>query len=196
MKNCGRNNIVGKIYQKLKIREKPNNNHFLTFIIVIILLIIKGSLFMKWIDQNYFDAVDKNSIKHAGVISKITGSIITVSLEGNMNCEACNAKAACGVSESNSKDINVASTGKAFQLNEGVDVVLQKEIGLKAVFWAYIFPFILVIVVLIFSSIFLKEWIAGLLSLFVLIPYYITLHFFNNSFEKTFKISILKSKER
>ena len=177
--------------------KNPNNSHFLVFFLVITLLrIIYGSLFMKRLDQNNFNAVNKYFVKHTGVISKITDRIITVSLEGNLNCEACNAKAACGVSESNSKDINVVSTGKAFQLNEGVDVVLQKELGLKAVFWAYIFPFILVIAVLIFSSIFLKEWIAGLLSLFVLIPYYITLHFFNNSFEKTFKISILKSKER
>lgn len=150
---------------------------------------------MKRLDQNNFNAVNKYFVKHTGVISKITDRIITVSLEGNLNCEACNAKAACGVSESNSKEIEVVNTDRFFQINEGVDVIMQKDLGLKAVFWAYVFPFILMFAVLLIASIFLKEWIAGLVSLFVLIPYYLMLHFFNNSFERAFKISILKYKE-
>ncbi len=150
---------------------------------------------MKRLDQNNFNPVNKNFVRHSGVISKITDGIITVSLEGNINCEACNAKAACGVSESNSKEITIVNTDRSYQLNEGVDVIMQKELGLKAVFWAYIFPFILVFTVLIISSNFLKEWIAGLLSLFLLIPYYIILNLFNNSFKRIFKISILKNQE-
>jgi len=150
---------------------------------------------MRRLDRNSFNAVNKNFVKHRGVISRISGDRITVSLEGNVNCNACNAKAACGVSESNKKEINIVNTDRSFHLNEGVDVALEKELGLKAVFWAYIFPFILVFIVLIVSSNFLKEWIAGLLSLFTLIPYYLMLHFFNNSFDRVFKISILKNME-
>ena len=150
---------------------------------------------MKRLDENSYISVNKNYVQHNGVISKITGGRITVSLKGNINCTACNAKAACGISESNSKEIIIANTNRSFKLNEGVTVVLQKELGLKAVFWAYIFPFILVFMVLLIASNFLKEWIAGLLSLFVLIPYYIMLHFFNSSFESVFKISILKIEE-
>lgn len=150
---------------------------------------------MKILDQNNFNAVSNNFVKHTGIISKITDGSITVALDGNINCEACNAKTACGVSESNSKEIKIVNTDRSFQVNEGVNVIMQKELGLKAVFWAYIFPFILVFIVLIVASTFLKEWIAGLLSLFILIPYYLMLHFFNNSFESAFKISILKNKE-
>ncbi len=141
-------------------------------------------------------------MKHSGVISKITQSAITVSLEGNVNCESCNAKAACGISESNSKEIEItsppagqASTFQSFNINERVDVVMQTDLGLKAVFWAYIFPFILMVVVLVVSSIFFKEWIAGLLSLIVLIPYYFLLFVLKNSFRKAFKISILKNNQ-
>ena len=147
---------------------------------------------MERLDQNNFQSIGKNFVKHKGVISRIADGIITVSLEGNINCEACNAKAACGVSESNAKEIDIVNTDRSFLINEGVDVVMQKELGLKAVFWAYIFPFILMLFVLIIASIFLKEWIAGLAALLVLLPYYFMLHFFNNSFEKVFKISILK----
>ncbi len=150
---------------------------------------------MKRLDENNYITVNKNFVQHSGVISKITDGRITVSLNGNINCAACNAKAACGISESNSKEITIENTNRSFKLNEGVAVVLQKELGLKAVFWAYIFPFILVFAVLLIASNFLKEWIAGLLSLFVLIPYYVMLYFFNSSFERVFKISILKNME-
>ena len=138
-------------------------------------------------------------MKHSGVITKISKSAITVSLEGNINCESCNAKAACGISESNSKEIEIknpfskrAGTLQFFKLNEGVDVVMQTELGLKAVFWAYVFPFILMIVVLVVSSNLYKEWVAGLFSLIVLIPYYFLLFVLKKSFRKAFKISILK----
>ncbi len=149
---------------------------------------------MEQLDLNNFKAVNKNFIEHSGVISKITKTVVTVSLEGNINCEACNAKAACGVSESNSKEIEIENTNQSFQLNEGVDVIMLKELGLKAVFWAYIFPFILLFIVLIVSSIFFKEWIAGLISIFILIPYYLALYLLQNSFRNYFKISIIKNK--
>ncbi len=141
-------------------------------------------------------------MKHSGVITKISKSTITVSLEGNINCESCNAKGACGISESNSKEIEIKNplsvrTGnfRSFELNEGVDVVMETELGLKAVFWAYVFPFILMIVVLIASSNLFEEWLAGLLALIVLIPYYLLLFVLKNSFRKAFKISILKNNQ-
>ena len=141
-------------------------------------------------------------MKHSGVITKISKSTITVSLEGNINCESCNAKGACGISESNSKEIEIknplsvrAGNFQSFELNEGVDVVMETELGLKAVFWAYVFPFILMIVVLIASSNLFEEWLAGLLALIVLIPYYLLLFVLKNSFRKAFKISILKNNQ-
>ncbi len=138
-------------------------------------------------------------MRHSGAISRITSSTITVSLEENINCEGCKAKAACGASESNSKEIEIdnpnmihAEPVKPFQLHEQVDVVMQEELGLKAVFWAYVFPFILLIAVLLISSVFVAEWQAGLLALAVLGPYYFSLHYLNSFFKKKFKVSILK----
>jgi len=136
--------------------------------------------------------LDKESIEHLGVVSKITKTVITVSLEGNINCEACNAKAACGVSESNAKEVEIKRTNQSVKLNERVTLSMQKELGLKAVFWAYFFPFILLFVVLIVSANYFKEWIAGLLSLSVLVPYYLILYFSNNFFKSTFRVSIVK----
>ena len=148
---------------------------------------------MEKLDLNSYKNQDQNTINHEGIISKISNGVLTVSLKGNINCEACNAKAACGVSESNSKEIEIETNNSSFQLNEQVEVILAKQLGLKAVFWAYVFPFVLVLVVLFVSSNFLKEWQAGLIALFVLAPYYFTLYVLKNLFKKTFKVSILKN---
>ena len=131
-------------------------------------------------------------VKHEGVVSKIANNVITVSLMGNINCEACHAKGACGAAESGPKEIEVYNSTQSLKLNETVEVLLRKDLGLKAVFWAYVFPFILLISVLIISSSIYKEWIAGLLSIAILVPYYFTLYVLRNSFKKVFKVSILK----
>jgi len=136
---------------------------------------------------------------HSGAISKITNSKITVSLEGNINCEGCKAKAACGVSETNTKEIEIenpvlfnADARHSFVLHENVAVELHETAGLKAVFWAYIFPFLLLVLVLLIASLFFSELQAGMLSLSILFPYYILLYSLNSFFKKKFKVSILK----
>ncbi|SNR43933.1 positive regulator of sigma(E), RseC/MucC [Lutibacter agarilyticus] len=134
----------------------------------------------------------KDTIKHEGIISKISKNTITISLKGNVNCEGCKAQSACGVSDSNDKEIEIENPTQSFQLNETVDLVLNRELGLKAVFWAYVFPFILMFLVLILTSLFLKEWLAGLVSLFVLVPYYFMLFVLKDTFKKAFQLSILK----
>ena len=134
----------------------------------------------------------KDTIKHEGIVSKVSNNAITISLKGNVNCEGCKAQSACGVSDSNDKEIEIENPTQSFQLNETVDLVLNRELGLKAVFWAYVFPFILMFLVLILTSLFLKEWVAGLVSLFVLVPYYFMLFVLKDTFKKAFQISILK----
>ncbi len=141
---------------------------------------------------NNFKKDDYNIIKHEGIISKISKNNIIVSLKGDINCEGCKAQSACGVSDSNLKEIVLIKANQSFKLNEDVNLVLKSQLGLVAVFWAYVFPFILMLLVLIITSSFLKEWVAGLLSLLVLLPYYLVLYKLNNVFEKVFKIEILK----
>ena len=141
---------------------------------------------------NSNNTADDTIVKHEGVVSKITNDVVTISLKGNINCEGCKAKAACGVSESNDKEIEVSYSEQPLKLNENVEVLLSKNLGLKAVFWAYVFPFIIMLTVLLIASTQFKEWIAGLLSIVVLIPYYLMLYVLRSTFKKAFKLSILK----
>ncbi|MEJ2583567.1 MAG: SoxR reducing system RseC family protein [Robiginitalea sp.] len=132
----------------------------------------------------------ENAYVHSGVISRINRGSVIVSLDKNIHCETCHAKGACGVSDSASKEIEVVNTGQRYTLNEPVEVILKKNLGHKAVFWAYVFPFILMLLTLMTASFFVTEWIAGLLSLLILIPYYLLMHGLKGYFKRTFDISI------
>ena len=134
----------------------------------------------------------KDAYVHSGVISKKDNGSLIVSLDENVHCESCRAKSTCGISESGSKEVEISSTDESFALNEQVNVILKKGLGLQAVFWAYIFPFLLMVLTLMVSSLFLKEWMAGILSLLILVPYYLLLYVLRNVFKKTFKISVVK----
>ncbi len=142
---------------------------------------------------NSSQANAKNAIQHDGFITKITDQTVTVSLSGNLNCDACNAKMVCGSAESGDKVVDVLNTDSGLQLNDSVKVLLRKDLGMKAVFWAYVFPFILVMTVLVTASFFVTEWLAGVLSILVLPPYYLLLYSLQNVFSKSFQFSILKT---
>ncbi|MBT8318413.1 MAG: SoxR reducing system RseC family protein [Lutibacter sp.] len=148
---------------------------------------------MKKSDNESNKGVNNFEIEHEGYISKITNQVITVSLKGNVNCEGCKAQSACGTAEAGDKEIEIVNNVEGFKLNDAVDVVLEKNVGLKAVFWAYIFPFILIIGSLIITTNFFKEWVAGLVSLFILVPYYLMLFILKDTFQKAFRISIFKN---
>lgn len=135
---------------------------------------------------------NNDTFVHAGFISEINKDSVVVTLEPNIHCEACHVKGTCGVSDASTKKIEVANSSNVFKINERVDVILKKALGLKAVFWAYVFPFILMFTTLILASSFLEEWLSGLISLAILVPYYFILYLLKNTLKSTFKTSILK----
>ena len=143
-------------------------------------------------EANNVELRDVNLLRHEGIVSKVSKDSVTVSLKGNLHCEACNARSACGVSDSETKEIEIPFPAQSLELNENVEVFLKKELGLKAVFWAYVFPFILLFAVLLVASLAYPEWIAGLMAIGVLVPYYLLLYALKDSFKNAFKVSVSK----
>ena len=148
---------------------------------------------MKEPDSDIIKIANIKFIQHFGIISKINKNNITVSLMGHINCETCKVKSSCGISGSGKKEIKIQNSLHSYQLNEKVKVIMRKELGLMAVFLAFVFPFLLLFVTLITALFFFNEWIAGLLAMLILIPYYIVIYSLKNSFENYFKISIVKN---
>ncbi len=138
-----------------------------------------------------YKAEETEAFVHTGVVSEMKGSSIIVALDENVHCESCSARGACGVTDSVNKTVEVINPEGSFKLNQPVEVVLKKDLGQKAVFWAYIFPFLLMLATLVTSSLFLEEWMAGSLSLLILVPYYAMIYALKNYFKKTFRVSVL-----
>ena len=83
-----------------------------------------------------------------------------------------------------------------WEKGEKVIVLCNEELGFIALFWAYVLPFIVVIcTLLICTSLNLGELYSGLISLGILIPYYLILSLFKTKLKKKFSFDIEKYKQ-
>ena len=80
-----------------------------------------------------------------------------------------------------------------FSNGDKVRIVLAQSLGFRALFLGYVLPFLLVLcTLLIVSALGNSELIAGLVSLAVLIPYYIGLKLFRGKLERQFSFFLQK----
>jgi sigma-E factor negative regulatory protein RseC len=74
-----------------------------------------------------------------------------------------------------------------FKVGDHVNLIMERKMGKRAVFLAYLLPFLIVMVALIvFTSVLENEGLAGLLSLAVLVPYYIIIYYKRDKLRKVF----------
>jgi len=134
----------------------------------------------------------ENTIEHNGVIESITDSTICVRITKTSACGACAAYTSCPVSGGEShKIIEAANPQAGYTVGESVTVMLKQSQGYKALFLGYGVPFILVLVTLIATiQITNNELIAGLVSLGMLMPYYLILFLMRDSLQRSFTFTI------
>ncbi len=137
------------------------------------------------------------SIKHAGKVIQVTSGEVVVMIEAEGACAACRAKVLCGMSESQDKLISVATpAAMSYQVGETVEVSVQQQMGIKAVMIAYVFPFLLVMAVLLgLLESGTGELTAGLSSLGLLAVYYGVLMLFRHRIAKDIVFEIHKLQE-
>ncbi len=125
------------------------------------------------------------------MVKEATSSSLVVSIMNQSACSACHAKGACTISDVQEKEIDIIPNGKNYSPGEEITVLLKEAQGFKALFYGYVLPFLLVLFTLVIaSSVTGKEGFSGLLSLGILIPYYITLYFFRDNLKKVFKFEV------
>jgi positive regulator of sigma E activity len=133
----------------------------------------------------------KTIIKHKAFVKEVTPSSLVVFIVNQSACSSCHAKGACTIADEQQKEIEITPGGQNFSPGQEVTVVLQESQGFMALFYGYVLPFILVLFTLItLFSVTNNEIIAGLSSLVILIPYYITLYFFRSVLKKVFKFEV------
>lgn len=95
------------------------------------------------------------------------------------------------MSDMKEKEIEINHFSGDFQLGQTVEIVGKTSQGFKALFYGYLLPFLLVMFTLIlFTSLQFSEGVSGLVSLSILIPYYLILYLTRNKIRKSFEFEI------
>jgi len=130
------------------------------------------------------------NIEHEGIVKRSDSSSATVLITTASACTGCHAEGMCNISGKEEKIIDVPGN---YNLSPGdvVTILMKKSMGYKALFLGYVLPFILVIVTLILLiSLSVPEGWAGLGTLLMLLPYYLTLWLFRKSINSKFSFTI------
>ncbi|WP_317235536.1 SoxR reducing system RseC family protein [Maribellus maritimus] len=130
-------------------------------------------------------------MRHRGFVKETRGNSLIVNIINKSACSACHAKGACTVADYQDKEIEITNFQKKYSPGQEVTVIFQESKGFTALFYGYVLPFIIVLLTLIVTnSVTNDELLSGLISLGILIPYYITLFFFRHLLKKVFKFEV------
>lgn len=126
-----------------------------------------------------------------GTIEQINDDSIIVRIDCNSACSGCHSKDLCISTDKAVKHITIEPDGNIYSIGQKVTICSQKQLGMKALFWGYICPLLILVaalVVLIYAG--LSESKAGILSILTLAPYYLALYLLRNRFRNKFKFKI------
>ena len=130
-------------------------------------------------------------IQHAGTVESIKNGKVFVQIIQTTACVSCSAKGMCSSAESKEKIIEVNCPIGSYKEGDQVLLVGSVSMGMEAVLWAFIIPFLLIVITLFLLVHWIQnELIAALLSLATLIPYYIWLWLNQDYLKKKFSFTI------
>lgn len=131
-----------------------------------------------------------SEITHEGIVQSTDSKSVTVELVPNISCTGCAAARSCNPSGNDKKIVKVDGYYNVSR-GENVVVAMKQSLGFSALFLGYLLPLICVVVTLIILvSLSFSELFSGLLSIAVLIPYYILLFVFRKVIGKKFSFTL------
>ncbi len=134
----------------------------------------------------------KEKISHKGIVSAIGNNLVRVDLCVQSACASCHAKSVCGV-DTATKTVEVRTDNRNYSVGETVNVLMQESLGIKALFLGYLIPFVVVVVCLfVMLELGYSELLSGLISISILLPYYLILYLFKNKIKREFNFEIEK----
>jgi sigma-E factor negative regulatory protein RseC len=127
-------------------------------------------------------------IKHSGTVVNIGKNVVSVEIISLSACGSCKSKSMCQMSESKEKLIDVAvSNPEHYSVGESVNIEMQEQLGLKAVFLAYVMSFFVCIIALFgLSLVFDNELVYGGGAILAAALYFIGLKRFSDKLSKVF----------
>lgn len=116
-------------------------------------------------------------IEHVGIVESIQDSHVRVRITQVSACATCSAKGYCSSADKKDKTVDVTHPGNfSYQVGDRVKIIGKSSIGWMAVLFAFVLPFLLVIISLFaFMAWMNNELYAAFFSLLILVPYYFIL---------------------
>ena len=131
-----------------------------------------------------------SEISHEGIVESAEKNSVMVLLSPGVSCSGCQASGSCNISGDDRKIIKVDGSYD-FSQGEKVLVSMKRSQGYSALVLGYLIPLVLVVVSLIVLLLLsLNELYAGLISICLLIPYYLTLLLLRKSISRRFTFSL------
>ena len=132
-------------------------------------------------------------IRHSGKVERVAKDTVTVRIVQSSACSGCSAAKLCQSSETKEKFVDVRMCNASdFHVGQEVLVEGTMKQGLKATWWAYVVPLILVVcailVVVLTGG---NDALAALAALGVLVVYYVIMYKFRSRFEDKFGFTIV-----
>ncbi len=135
------------------------------------------------------DKVD--CIIKSGVVEVVGEKYLKVKIHNDSACSMCYSKGVCTSLGSGDRIIDVENDNRHdVKPGDIVDIQMISSSGWVAVMFGYIFPFLLLLVTLLIASEYTSEGIAAMISLIILIPYYLLLYRFRIRMKRYFKFTL------
>lgn len=132
-------------------------------------------------------------MEHEGVILIIKDNTIYVKIQQVSSCNECHAKGMCSIADVKEKIVEIPYDGGDYKPGDEIYVVGKASMGMKAVFYSFAIPLILLLTVLFaVNHYFQDEKISCFAALAMLIVYYIILYLLKDRFSKEFVFSVKK----
>ena len=134
----------------------------------------------------------EKEIKHTGIIRKLTDEFYYVSVERAAACEGCSAKGFCNISGDKNELIPVQRLPhQNFAEGDEITIALTEKMGMKALFYGYLMPFLVLIAgIIIAAAADLPQGLTAIIGIGALAAYYVAFSFFSKKIDRQFSFRI------
>lgn len=133
---------------------------------------------------------------HEGRVVEKTAEKYLVQITLNDACGHCSNQKACAIFASDRRIIEIARDAHTpeAEVGESVEVRMRTQSGMKAVFYAYLLPVLLLMCVIIVLYVFrLNEQAVAISAVGTMVLYYLAFYFFRHRIEKKFSFTLEKN---
>ncbi|MDR1274369.1 MAG: SoxR reducing system RseC family protein [Odoribacteraceae bacterium] len=127
-------------------------------------------------------------MEHDGVVTRVTGENVTVSVEVPASCEGCRARGACGLAGDGTREVVVRHPGG--RVAEGDRVTVRADAP-RPVFLAYVLPCAVAVAAVAFLSPRAGEVVTAVVALVAVAGYFFLLFLCRDILARAIKFTIV-----